>query len=184
MPQSPDDQLAIVLGQRQLIAVCCMFLAVMSLVGTLAYVCGRSITAAQMRAEMKQEPVTAIVVDPVRSSAESIPGVMVAQAQNVIIPTPKPAPVLDAPKPTKAPPVNDVEPKRGQSFYQVGMVDRGMASVIAEMLTKQGLEVQISSGDKPTERRVLVGPLMTQAETDRSKRVLDQDGFQAFLRRY
>ena len=80
-----DDQLAIVLGQRQLTAVCCMFLTVLGLVATLAYVAGRTITAAQFQArnDVPAEVSHPMVVDPPRALD------IRAQAQ----PEPEPAPV-------------------------------------------------------------------------------------------
>ncbi|MBL8215025.1 MAG: SPOR domain-containing protein [Bryobacterales bacterium] len=61
-----DDQLAIVLGQRQLMAVCCMSLTVLGLVATLAYVAGRTITVAQVQARdsVAAEVAHPMVVDP------------------------------------------------------------------------------------------------------------------------
>lgn len=63
-----DDQLAIVLGQRQLVAVCCMFLVVIGLVSTLAYVAGRSITAATLArtSDLLAPAPGPLVVDPTR----------------------------------------------------------------------------------------------------------------------
>lgn len=72
MDEQHEEQVAVVLGQRQLVAVCCMFLVVLGLVATLSYVTGRSITAAQMRNADESLSTPPIIVDP-RKSGSSTP---------------------------------------------------------------------------------------------------------------
>lgn len=133
-----DDSLAIVLGQRQLVAVCCMFLVVIGLVSTLAYVAGRSITAAQFRVSDRMDTPPPIIVDPrqparapvVAQAATPAPAmektvapVALAQAQTMptvteaakpspfgAAPTQAAAPVKETAPPVKetAPPVEDL----------------------------------------------------------------------------
>lgn len=83
MTDQPEDQLAVVLGQRQLIAICCMFLVVMGLVATLSYVTGRSITAAQMRNADESMATPPIIVDPTRNQNVN-PTPLETRAQNVM----------------------------------------------------------------------------------------------------
>jgi cell division protein FtsN len=198
--QPPDDQLAIVLGQRQLVAICCMALVVLGLVATLSYVCGRSITAAQMR-QQETLPPQAIVVDPAKpapsgpaTQSASVPSALEARAETLPLQPPTSAPSqpaatqLAAAQPALQPqtPRTAVlgEPTRGLSFWQVGVVDRGVATVFAEYLTRLGLKARLAAGDSPTTHRVLVGPLPDQAETENTRRILQSAGFQYFLRRY
>ncbi|MCC6365949.1 MAG: hypothetical protein IT165_20730 [Bryobacterales bacterium] len=189
MTQTHDDQLAVVLGQRQLIAVCCMFLVVMGLVSTLAYVCGRSITAAQMKAQEKAEPAPAIFVDPVRPATQEVtraPGPMEAHAEMLpvskaaIVPQARPA-AAAALGATEAEPA---EPAQGESYWQVGVVDRGIAAVFVEYLTKHGFRARTASAQSGNLRRVLVGPVTNPADAENIKRNLDAGGFQSFMKRY
>lgn len=69
MDEHHEEQVAVVLGQRQLIAVCCMFLVVLGLVATLSYVTGRSITAAQMCGDSASMVTPPIIVDPMKSGS-------------------------------------------------------------------------------------------------------------------
>ncbi|MCZ2147532.1 MAG: hypothetical protein LC126_07135 [Bryobacterales bacterium] len=187
MTQTHDDQLAVVLGQRQLIAVCCMFLVVMGLVSTLAYVCGRSITAAQMKAQEKPEPAPAIFVDPVRpATAEQAkaPGPMEAHAETlparstpVIVPQARPAAAAGLA-------ATEAEPAQGEAYWQVGVVDRGIAAVFVEYLTKHGFRARTASAQSGNLRRVLVGPVADPADAENTKRNLDAGGFQSFMKRY
>lgn len=73
MDEHHEEQVAVVLGQRQLIAVCVMFLVVLGLVGTLSYVTGRSITAAQMRNADETHSTPPIIVDPRKSGGQPTP---------------------------------------------------------------------------------------------------------------
>jgi len=179
MTQSPDDQLAVVLGQRQLIAVCCMFLVVLGLVATMAYVTGRSITAAQMRSLEKSDVPPAIVVDPGKPPQTTVPGPMEAKAET-LPPTPTPAPIQS---PLQAA-AEMGEPTAGQSFWQVGLVDRGVAPVFVEYMTRQGFRSRLAAGQSAGGLRVLVGPLTSQADAEKTKRALDAMNIQAFLKKY
>lgn len=178
MQTRPEDQLAIVLGQRQLIAVCCMFLVTMGLVATLAYVSGRSISAAQMaEGPCTTDKAKAMVVEP---ASNPVPPPMHAQAET-LPPMPKAAVTAPVPVPVMA---VDAPPAPGSTYWQVGVVDRGIAGVFVEHLTRMGLRARIADGQSPGFPRVLVGPLPTQASIDETKARLDKSGFQAFLKKY
>ena len=174
-PSRPDDQLAIVLGQRQLIAVCCMFLVTMGLVATLAYVSGRSITAAQFaETPCAVERASAVLLERVSTS---VPATFQARV------TPLPVLPLSEPKP-QAPAGNaDGPPSPGSAFWQVGVVDRGISPVFVEHLGRMGLHARSASAGSPKFLRVLVGPLPPQ-EIDSIKKTLDKAGFQFFLKKY
>ncbi|MBL8173282.1 MAG: hypothetical protein JNK48_01345 [Bryobacterales bacterium] len=173
MTHHSDDQLAVVLGQRQLIAVCCMFLVTMGLVATLAYVSGRSISAAQIaEGPCPSEKAQAMVVEP---ASNPVPAPLHAQAEPL---PPRQTPIAPAALPVDAPPAS------GSVFWQVGVVDRGIATVFIEHLTRLGLRARAADVQTPGFLRVLVGPLPTQAAVDDAKRILDKSGFQAFLKKY
>lgn len=192
-PQRPDDQLAIVLGQSQLIAVCCMFLVTMGLVATLAYVSGRTISAAQLvEAQRSSDNATAMVVEP---AASPVPTPLHAHAETLppqaLAPqTPPPVhsePAVHTPPPAPPAPAStgvDAPPLPGSVYWQVGVVDRGIASVFVEHLNRMGLRARTATVQTPGFQRVLVGPLLTQAGIEETKQMLDKAGFQAFLKKY
>ncbi len=199
-----EDQMAIVLGQRQLMAVCCMFLVVLGLVSTLSYVAGRSITAAQYRGMERAEytaPAPApVMVDPVRRATPAAAPPEPVQAAAVAEPEPvapvKPSPFGDslpaAPGPNsfeaaKGQPRDPgvlTEPPAGTVFYQVGSIERGMSTVLADYLTGQGFRTRLAPGISPALVRVLVGPLSSEQEIQKTNTALDAAGFDRFLRKY
>lgn len=192
---APDDQLAIVLGQRQLLAVCCMFLVVMGLVATLAYVSGRSITAAQMNNPDKGAA-PPILVDPtktIKSETKLIPPApMQAHAAAAAVPVaPQKAPqaVERTDRPSAAASSEAVSPQPESAiapgaYWQVGLVDRGVAHVFVEYLQRQGLQARLAPGNSTQSLRVLVGPFADKASLEAARKQLQAAGFQYFLRRY
>lgn len=199
-----EDQMAIVLGQRQLMAVCCMFLVVLGLVSTLSYVAGRSITAAQFRNSERAEnsaPAQPVVIDPTRRqartqpAAEPVPASEPVEAQalpEAPVPAPKPSPFGDSvpaaaaegPKAAALDPGALTEPAAGTVFFQVGSVDRAKAPEYGAYLAGQGLRIRLAPGISPALVRVLVGPLANDREIQEANNALDAGGFEHFLRRY
>lgn len=159
-----------------------MFLVTMGLVATLAYVSGRSISAAQLaEGPCASEKAKAMVVEPASSP---VPPPMHAQAET-LPPMPKAVVAAPAPAPVTPPaPSVDAPPAPGSTYWQVGVVDRGIAGVFVEHLTRMGLRARVADGQTPGFPRVLVGPLPTQASVDETKARLDKSGFQAFLKKY
>jgi cell division protein FtsN len=197
-----EDQLAIVLGQRQLIAVCCMFLVIIGLVSTLAYVAGRSITAATFRSVTERSEPAApapIMVDPAKNAktaaAAAVPPVIEARAESAVPAAPPVEPVKPSPFPEVARPIpvraaaaanpmESREPVTGETYWQVGSIERGMAATFTQYLSSQGFRSRLAPGGSDNTIRVLVGPLTNDAEIENTGRALEAAGFQHFLRKY
>ena len=75
-------------------------------------------------------------------------------------------------------------PQKGALYLQVGAVERGMATIIAEGLRQHGLVSFVAPG--PTDRifRVLVGPLANQDEYKRVKGQVDSIDVGNFARQF
>ncbi len=75
-------------------------------------------------------------------------------------------------------------PQKGALYLQVGAVERGMATIIAEGLRQHGLVSFVAPG--PTDRifRVLVGPLANQEEYKRVKGQVDSIDVGNFARQF
>lgn len=200
-----EDQLAIVLGQRQLVAVCCMFLVIIGLVSTLAYVAGRSITAASFRSGPERIEAAPIMVDPTRTAPTqaaaavpaAIPPVIEARAETPVAAAPAVEAAKPSPFPDAAPPSHPVvavapaaavapgrDPSPGETYWQVGSIERGMAAAFTQYLSSQGFRTRVATGGSADTVRVLVGPLTTAAEVENTDRALEAAGFQHFLRKY
>ena len=121
--------------------------------------------------------VPAPVVTASVTPATTAPAVIAAAAAPV---TPAPAglPAVAPPKPTS------VDRLKGNTYLQVAAIDRGMAEVTYEMLTRKGLPVLI--GDSPSEGifRVLVGPIRDMADVPKHQAALNEAGFQPFIKKY
>jgi cell division septation protein DedD len=117
-------------------------------------------------------------VDPGQPSQSDVPALLEAKAH----PLPNVLPTQQTPRPIVQ--AETGEPASGQSFWQVGVVERGVAPVFVEYLTRQGFRARMAPGQSANGLRVLVGPLTDQADTEKAKRTLDGLGFQSFLKRY
>jgi cell division septation protein DedD len=69
-------------------------------------------------------------------------------------------------------------------YIQVGAVEKGVATVIAEGLRKHALDSFVAPG--PTEKtfRVLIGPFPNAEAYQKAQNVVDQIGLASFARRY
>ena len=109
-------------------------------------------------------------------------------------PTVPPAPVLEATlvrEPAAAPaPKPDAEAPLFASsvpqgiYIQVGVVEKGVATVIAEGLRRHGLDSFVAPGPNEKVFRVLIGPLPDLEAYRNAQNVVDQIGLSSFARRY
>ncbi len=76
------------------------------------------------------------------------------------------------------------EPEAGQVYIQIGAVEKGMATILAEGLRSHGFDAFVAAG--PSERvfRVLIGPLPNPESFRRAKAAVDAIDLSAFARRY
>jgi cell division septation protein DedD len=105
--------------------------------------------------------------------------------------TPAPAPVMPASSAAVAPIAKPAaesplfaSPVPQAIYIQVGAVEKGVATVIAEGLRKHALDSFVAAG--PTEKtfRVLIGPFADGEAYQKAQSVVDQIGLASFARRY
>ena len=160
----------LVVNNRQLAIVGFIVVLAMALVAGLAYLVGRIASS---------EPGRVVMVD----SAQSLPPVPASQKPPPI-PRPVPAEVAAvkaaSPVPQSHIPAGDV---RGLAFWQVGALDKGMASVSEKYLQESELPVRLEAIPGSNQMRVLVGPA-AGTELEALKKKLDGLGFQPFLKQY
>jgi len=75
-----------------------------------------------------------------------------------------------------------VNPQPGALYLQVGAVDKGIATVIAEGLRQHGLNAFVAPGPSEKIFRVLIGPFANQADYKASKAVVDAIDVTAFAK--
>ncbi|MEZ5400414.1 MAG: SPOR domain-containing protein [Bryobacteraceae bacterium] len=180
------------LSSRQLAVYGFGGLTLITIVAAAAYMAGRlaEIEGRNVAADGKQAE-QIIVVDPpaarVAIPSESVATVAVKPAAPVPV---EPGPAAKAPEPVAVAPVPAVAPASpvagtggGEMFFQVAALDKAMADVSADYLTRKGLPARVGAGPSATVFRVLVGPLASEEETNRIKASLEELGFHPFLKK-
>ena len=158
----------VILGNRQMAAVAFVILALLALVSAMAYLAGRVMTTATQAPSTANAPEQVIVVD----SKIPRPAALAAPPAATIAP-----PVIAKAAELGAAPIN------GESYFQVGSVDRGMADVSVEYIKKNGLDARVAAGAASNVFRVLVGPVGAANATEVEAR-LKALGFTPFLKKY
>jgi cell division septation protein DedD len=69
-------------------------------------------------------------------------------------------------------------------YIQVGAVEKGVATVIAEGLRKHALDSFVAPGPSEKTFRVLIGPFPNAEAYQKAQNVVDQIGLASFARRY
>jgi len=69
-------------------------------------------------------------------------------------------------------------------YIQVGAVDKGVATVLAEGLRKHALDSFVAPGPSDKTFRVLIGPFPDAAAYQKAQAVVDRLGLASFARRY
>jgi hypothetical protein len=161
-PTIPDG--AVVLNYLHLAAIGFVILIALVAMTALAYVAGRVATEGPSRV----------------INVESVQAKPVAVIPSVSKPVVDSAVVDSAKAPAQ---INSAAPAAGESYLQVGALDRGMANVSLKYLQDSGIPARLEAvADSPL-WRVLVGPLDTTTLAP-MKQKLDELGFPSFLKQY
>jgi len=152
----------VVLTSRHLAIIGFVGMVALALMATLAYVAGRIAS---------NGPSRIVMVD----TAQALP----VQAQ----PVQTVAPAPPAAKPVRLSTTAVNAPIKGEAFWQVGALDRGMATVSLKYLQENGLPARLEPVAGSALVRVLVGPA-AGAEIAALKQKLDGLGFPAFIKQY
>jgi cell division septation protein DedD len=140
-----------------------------------SYLTGKAMSVREESAlpviQLEQPPAAAAPV--IEATIAPVP---VAQLQSPIASPVTPKPAAEVPLFARTVP---------QAIYiQVGAVEKGVATVIAEGLRKHALDSFVAPG--PTEKtfRVLIGPFPNAEAYQKAQNVVDQIGLASFARRY
>ncbi|MBI3471687.1 MAG: SPOR domain-containing protein [Candidatus Solibacter usitatus] len=142
------------LERRQMVVVMLLAGALLALISATAYFAGNSMTL---------EPVPALVVQP----------------KLILTPPPLPAPPTEAPAPAS----RGSRLIAGQTYLQLAAVDRGIAEVFVEFLSREGFPAVVGPGPDETLYRVLVGPLK-ESQISVTQAQLKAAGYGSFVRKY
>ena len=156
MVQTERAGFELVLGARQLSAVLFVFATLTASVAAFAYVAGRMVGPVQAA-----EPVGTQAVVPVNPKPPEPPRQLVGAAQAV----------------------RRIAPQTGELYVQAGVVQRGMAEVMAECLNRKGFAAGVAEGTSEANLRVLVGPVSSVSGASAIRERLEEAGFASFSRR-
>ncbi len=204
-PEKPVGEFSV--GQRQLAALGFIAFLLLGFASTMAYVAGRvarnpqaPAPVAAAAAPVRQRAAVPLPVPASRPAVEQL--IMVETASSTVaspagaIPS---APAAGKPvavtaqleKPAASTPVSPhqltqipTELLKGNTYWQVAAIDRGMAEVSCEFLLRKELPALLGDSPTPGIVRVLVGPIHTPDETAKYKALLEESGFHPFIKKY
>jgi cell division septation protein DedD len=167
-----SGEFEIVLGRSQVASWLFMAVIAMAVCSSLAYLAGRSAAprkapAAAATSIATPAPAAALPAD--TSPVAALPSVSILAPPNA-------APRSGAPL--------FAEPDAGQVYIQIGAVEKGMATILAEGLRSHGFEAFVASGPSEKVFRVLIGPLPNPEAFRQAKAAVDAIDLAAFARRY
>jgi cell division septation protein DedD len=162
---SETEDFELVVGRRQAAALTFLALVVVALCSGASYLAGKAI------APREEAPVPMIKLE--QPPAPLIEATILSPAAPPVDPS---IPLPDAP--LFASPV-------AQAIYiQVGAVDKGVATVLAEGLRKHALDSFVAPGPSDKAFRVLIGPFADAEAYQKAQGVVDRIGLASFARRY
>ncbi len=163
----PAEEFELVVGRRQIAAMAFLALVMVAVCSGAAYLAGKAMSAG----EEAPAPVINLEQAPVP----------------VIEATIAPAPVGTAlpAAPARMPEAPLFASSVPQAIYiQVGAVEKGVATVIAEGLRKHALDAFVAPGPSEKIFRVLIGPFRDEAAYRKAQSTVDEIGLANFARRY
>ena len=204
VPEKPVGEFSV--GQRQLAALGFIAFLLLGFASTMAYVAGRVArnpqTPAPVAAGAPPVRQRAAVPLPVPASRPAVEQLIMVETASSAVPLPAGA-VPSAPsagkpvavaaqleKPAASTPAGHqltqvpTELLKGNTYWQVAAIDRGMAEVSCEFLLRKELPALLGDSPTPGIVRVLVGPIRSPDDTARYKAVLEESGFHPFVKKY
>jgi cell division septation protein DedD len=206
MPRNEEGEFELVLGNKQLLSVFFVVVALMFVFFTMGYIVGRSNSPEPVQTAALDPkagpPGKAIVVDPSQPEAAPAerpspttpapsepPPAELAKPAATKPPVQEPAPAPEPVKPKPEPPKPSPEPVKtlpepatgglpqaGATYLQVAAIDRAGADILAETLRKKSFPSLVAPGPSPAIFRVLVGPVQSKEHQAQMKQELENVG--------
>jgi len=130
----PDEDFEIVLGKRQLASVLFLATVILAVFSALSYIAGEALSPRK---------VVRVEAPPAPAPPPPVPAPVL---QATILPPPKAAAIAPPlPKPAIADPMF-ADPHDGEIYLQMGVVDKGIAVIIAEGLRQHQLRAFVAPG--------------------------------------
>ncbi len=173
--QPETSEYEIVLGRAQIASWLFVVVIVVTVCSSLAYLAGKSTGAKKMAAPLAEAKPAAPSPAP-----QAAPSPM--PTASVVVP-PK-SDLQTALKTAKSTQPLFGEPESGKVYIQMGAVEKGMATILAEGLRSHGFDAFVAPG--PTDKifRVLIGPLPDPESFRQAKAAVDAIELSTFARKY
>jgi cell division septation protein DedD len=175
----------IVLGRAQIASWLFVVVIAIAVCSSLAYLVGKS---AAPRNAVTGAPAATLPPAPAASSTPAALPTATSSAE--ALPT---APIVVPPKADlasilknagKTGPPLFAEPEAGKVYIQMGAVERGIATILAEGLRSHGFDAFVASGPSEKIFRVLIGPLPDPDSFRQAKAAVDAIDLATFARKY
>ena len=176
---APDEEFELVIGRRQMAAITFLALVLVAVCSGASYLAGKALASrASPSGEESIQPAITLEQPPASLPAPMIEATIVPPAAKPVQNSPisTPAPVLEAPL--------FASPVRDAIYIQVGAVEKGVATVIAEGLRKHALNSFVAPGPTDKTFRVLIGPFPDAEAYQNAQNIVDRIGLASFARRY
>lgn len=174
-PEAPEtEDFELVVGRRQAGVLTFLALVVVALCSGASYLAGKAISArVEAPAPMiKLEPAPApLPAAPIIEATIAPPVLPAVQAS-----LPAATPIAEAPL--------FASPVPQAIYIQVGAVEKGVATILAEGLRRHALDSFVAPGPSDKAFRVLIGPFADAAAYQKAQAVVDRIGLASFARRY
>lgn len=175
----------IVLGRAQIASWLFVAVVVVAVCSSLAYLAGKSTgtkKASASPAEVKPPSPPSATATQAAPAAPPAPMSTALPTASIVVP-PK-SDMQTALKTAKSTQPLFGEPETGKVYIQMGAVEKGMASILAEGLRSHGFDAFVAPG--PTDRifRVLIGPLPDPESFRQAKAAVDAIELSTFARKY
>ncbi len=166
-PVGPEEEFELVVGRRQIAAITFLALVMVAVCSGASYLAGKVMSG--------REESPAPVIDLEQAPAPMIEATIAPAPAATVLPA---APGLVREAPLFA---SSVPPA---IYIQVGAVEKGVATVIAEGLRKHALDAFVAPGPSEKIFRVLIGPFRNEEAYRKAQGIVDQIGLANFARRY
>jgi cell division septation protein DedD len=171
-----EEEFELVVGRRQIAGLTFLALVMIAVCSGASYLAGKVVSAREEPAaqaiQIEEPPAPVVTPQPTPMIEATIAPQM----------GPPPSAPPAAPKAAEAPLFANAVPRA--IYIQVGAVEKGVATVIAEGLRRHELDAFVAPG--PTEKvfRVLIGPFPDAEAYQKAQNIVDRIGLASFARRY
>lgn len=165
---------------KKLVTVIMGMTLMLGLVASMAYLAGRSITAAKVHANGSNQSISTpqmpppIIVDSPQVSLESA---------SASAPAVNSAPAVSMDKQSPASIPTAAATPNGQLYLQVGYIDQTQVQNLITAMAGKGFTAKSIAGDTISKNRVIIGPIQLNEISAYQARLMDA-GFESFPRRY